>query len=316
LTIVGVLVGDAIWHQFASTDIVCTAVPQAGQAATSLDCAGSASATVTVYVPGVVVVSERATQPILGTMREFGDVQLFDFTGDGFDAAKVADALAELLAGDLARYERVNVFAESMGCMVTVESLSSMQVELAPDARAKLNVTLADCPSGRDSISGFSAVTSFYYPGPISNAVANGLFGVGHAIGKLFGAFPGPVQWSWSAGYTNGEIEAGLDVESTRIAQQESSTGFPLSKFADEVRYLAKGLPSMDGLTGIHFTYLMAQPEADKIVTQPQAADDWVAAATAASADFTIRELDFPTDHCDYYSWPTGWNTVIRELLQ
>ena len=316
VTVLGLLIVllllDSGLRQFSTSSLACGATLRTDQGAV-VSCGAHSSETVTIYVPGVVAGSPEAG-PLTDTWLRFGDVQFIDYEGDRFEPEPLAQEFGRILEADLAAYDRVNIYAESMGCYLTLDALRGIKSSMTPKNRGKIQLVLGDCPSGAESITPFSAVVTFFYPGPIYNKLADGVFGLAHAAG--IGGCPFAGKWSWSATCTPAsQMSPSLDAASVQRKQVEASSGFPLSVFADQVRYLRQGIPDVGGVSGIETTYLMNQPAHDSLVTQPLAANAWKSTFQKAGISLTVTELDFLTDHCDYSAWPQEWNALFVSIF-
>jgi hypothetical protein len=259
--------------------------------------------------------ARKASKPVADTWLALGDVQFVDYEGDRFDPAKLSRQLGQLILSDTRAYTRVNVYAESMGCFLVADALRDVAPQFDQGAKDGLRLVFGDCPSGAESISPFSGVTTFFHPGPVYNAMANVAVGFFRVAG-IDQSCSGSAGWSWSATCsTAAQIAPYTDARAVQREQLDSSSGFPLSVFADQVRYIRSGVPDAAGLRGLPVTYLMSQPEHDITVIQPVAAHAWTAALREAGADVSLVELDFPSNHCEYFTWPTEWNALFASVL-
>jgi pimeloyl-ACP methyl ester carboxylesterase len=269
--------------------------------------------TVTIFVPGVVAYAEPSAETLSPLLLSIGGVELTEYAGDRFDADEASQTLANAIEQALDKYQRVNIIAESMGGVLTAKALGKL-----PEGadRERIRLILNDSPAGPGTFTRLSWVVTWFYPGPLTNALANFGAGLVNAVRSPFGGYPGPIHFSWSA--QSPKIDAvapGLDKTKIRERKQAKNAGYSLTLFADEARFLRKGLPPLAGLKGVETTYLQAQPQHDYMVVQPRARRRWEEAARAQGVGIEFAEIPFPAGHCDYDSWPEQWMELLGGLL-
>jgi hypothetical protein len=312
------LLVDAVLRQFTDSSLACSARLQASAEAV-VGCDARSSETVTIYIPGIMARAHETSRPVLDTWLQLGDVQFIDYLGDRFKPEILSRELGRVILADADSYQRVNIYAESLGCSMATDALRSVKAQLEPGVRDKIRLVLGDCPAGVETIHSANAIVTVFYPGPIYNNIANGLFGLFRFTGifsVIDNGCPNLDQWSWSAICSPAEkIAPYLDVGTVQRAQVEMNSGFALSPYTDQVRYLREGIPDADGLAGLDVRYLMNRPEADLVVAQPAAAQKWESALKTAGAKFSLIEFDAPSNHCDYLAWPKEWNAFFATVF-
>ncbi|MDR1441194.1 MAG: hypothetical protein LBJ02_02190 [Bifidobacteriaceae bacterium] len=306
---------DCSLRLFGRSEVSCSTVHTTGRAG-SMGCRGKGSEVVTVYLPGVLARSRASAEPLLDAWLAIGDVQLVDYLGSRFKDEAVVSAVATVLREDLAGRRTVNIYGESLGCFVAIDSLRDAVEQSGQGALKKVNLVLGDCPSGPATMRQPSWMAALWYPGPVANGLTNALGGMVDLAEYESRGLTGPIYWSWSTMSTPPEeMQPGLDTRHVQQAQRASSQGFPISAFLDEVRYVREGAPSADGLSGIHVTYLANQPSHDTVTRQPSAAQAWTSALAQDGISLETVQLDFPTGHSDYRSWPDDWNRLFKDLF-
>lgn len=243
------------------------------------------STTAFVYFTGVGSSGTAHSAPLRDLWSEHGDVIVVEFNKNRFDGPVTAYDTYTLLKDS--GYKRVILDGASKGGLLATDVIDFARDD---DSKMQFAVMMQDVPQSEEDLydrDNAVNVATFLYPGPVTSWWATDLF-------WHFGFKP-PARYMLGKGVDDAQL----------AAHYEASSNYPLSGWADQVRYIVdhRGF-ERNQYKGIPLIYM--QSENDRVVKNT---------TTKWKEVFgNITVINVPeTTHIGFVEYPDRWRTAFKQ---